>query len=211
MWSWTLSQTSVAWPTLVLLTFRWICLAVRSTIMFLLSRELYPFRSLKRWFALFEVQQVWEQFYLWPTLLDKKFYCSVIQGGRLRAQETLVDLSWSGGPGGNYSHHWVKRTIRCLPAMLSSTTSVHLVTSLSPTTKQILIISSSFGSIPINQIINLNHTVILNLSQLTIRFVLVGATSFSLVDCESPFPNVFSRWFSQHQHYHTNPIHFRSQ
>jgi len=25
------------------------------------------------------------------------------------------------------------------------------------------------------------------------RFVLVGATSFSLVDCESPFPNVFSR------------------
>ena len=26
--------------------------------------QLYPFRSLKRWFALFEVQQVWEQFYL---------------------------------------------------------------------------------------------------------------------------------------------------
>ena len=25
------------------------------------------------------------------------------------------------------------------------------------------------------------------------RFVLVGATSFSLVDCQSPFPNVFSR------------------
>ena len=32
--------------------------------------QLYPFRSLKRWFALFEVQQVWEQFYLWPILLD---------------------------------------------------------------------------------------------------------------------------------------------
>ena len=26
--------------------------------------QLYPFRSLKRWFALFEAQQVWEQFYL---------------------------------------------------------------------------------------------------------------------------------------------------
>ena len=25
------------------------------------------------------------------------------------------------------------------------------------------------------------------------RFVLVGATSFSLVDCQSPFPNVFTR------------------
>ena len=105
----------------------------------------------------------------------------------------------------------VKRAISCFLAIVSSTTSVHLVASLIPTTNQIPIISSSFDTIPINQIINLNHTINLNLSQLTIRFVLVGATSFSLVDCESPFPNVFSRcWFSQHQH-QINQIHFRSQ
>ena len=163
MWSWTSSQTSVAWPTLVLLTFRWHCLAVRSTIMFLLSRKLYPFRSLKRWFALFEVQQVWEQFYLWPILLDIN---SIVKSSR-EGDYVHRRLWWtSHGPAVReviiLIIIGVTRTIRWLPVMLSSTTLVYLVTSLSPTTKQILIIPSSFGSIPTNQIINLNHTVILS-------------------------------------------------
>ena len=155
--------------------------------------QLYPFRSLKRWFALFEVQQVWEQFYLWPILLDIN---SIVKSSR--EGDYVHRRLWGTSHGSavrevTFLIIGVKRAISCLLAIVSSTTSVHLFASLIPTTNQIPIISSSFDSIQFNQIINLNHTVILNLSQLTIRFVLVGATSFSLVDCESPFPNVFSR------------------
>ena len=96
--------------------------------------------------------------YVWPILLDIN---SIVKSSR-EGDYVHRRLWWtSHGPAVReviiLIIIGVTRTIRWLPVMLSSTTLVYLVTSLSPTTKQILIISSSFGSIPINQIINLNH------------------------------------------------------